>query len=118
MSDIVLGLILGVLVTVFLIYMYVRLLINKIMADLDNHVQRAVDTLMPINVERVNGEIYCYDDKNQFLCQAKTAAEIREIMTQRFPEKTTFLHGGDEDLVKELRAELKALGEVDGTKAQ
>ena len=113
MSDIILGIIIGMGLTGLFIYIYIRSLINRILGDLDKHLEKAVGTLLPLKVERTNGIIYCYSkEDNQFICQGTTAAEIREIIQKRFPEKTAFLDGGDEDLVNELREELKELNEV------
>ena len=93
-----------------MIYLYVRGLINRIMTDLDKHIEKAVGTLMPIRVERNNGIIYCYSkEDNQFICQGTTAQEIRDAIRARFPDKTAYIEEGEEELVDELKAQLKEL---------
>ena len=111
MNDIVLGILLGIILTAVFIYLYIRSLIVRIMHDLDRHIDKFTNTLMPITVERVNDEIFCYDQDNQFICQGKTAQEIRDAMQARYPEKTAYLNGGDAELVAQLRKELKELKE-------
>ena len=110
MSDIILGVLLGVGISFLMIYLYVRGLINRIITDLDKHIEKAMDTLMPIRVERVNGIIYCYSkEDNQFICQGTTAQEIRDTIRSRFPGKTAYIDEGEEELVDELKAQLKEL---------
>ena len=106
--EIVLGIFLGMGLAGLLIYLYVRGLVREVMAELDTHIERAASTLMPVIVERMNGVIFCYSkEDNQFICQGTTLTEIREAFKSRFPDKTAYLDGGDEELVKELREELK-----------
>ena len=108
MSDIILGILLGFGLALLLIYWYIRSLIRKVMEEIDKQIEKASNTLMPITVERVNGQIYCYSEEDkQFICQGNTVAELRDAIKARFPDKTAYLAGGDEDLVKELQTQLK-----------
>ena len=108
LGTIVVGMLIGMALAVLLIYLYIRGLVRQVMAELDGHIERAANTLMPVTVERHNGVIFCYDkEDNQFICQGANLEEIRTAFKARFPEKTAYLDGGDEELVKELRAELK-----------
>jgi len=110
MSDIILGVLLGICVTFLFVYWYVRGLVMRVMKDIDNHIEKAVATLLPIRVERVNNEIYCYSkEDNQFLCQGRTAVEIRDALRDRYPERTAYIDEGEEELVNELKAQLKEL---------
>ena len=43
-------------------------------------------------------------------------AEIKQAFEIRFPDKTAFLAGGEEELVKELRNQLKELNEASPSK--
>ena len=104
---IIVGMLIGAALAVLLIYLYVRGLIREVMTELDEHIERAASTLMPVIVERMNGVIFCYSkEDNQFICQGSTLTEIREAFKRRFPDRTAYLDGGDEELVKELREEL------------
>jgi hypothetical protein len=109
---IIVGILIGAALAILLIYLYVRGLVRTVMAELDEHIERAASTLMPVIVERMNGVIFCYSkENNQFICQGATVAEIREAFAKRFPDKTAYLDGGDEELIKELREELKVISE-------
>ena len=106
-GTIVIGILLGMALAVLMIYLYVRGLVREVVAELNQHLERAESALMPVIVERHNGEIFCYGEEDkQFICQGKTLEEIRTAMKARFPEKVAYLAGGDDDLVKELREQL------------
>jgi len=106
--EIVLGIFVGMGFAGLLIYLYVRRLVREVMAELDQHIERAASTLMPVIVERENNQLFCYaKEDHQFICQGTTVAEIRAAFAQRFPDKTAYLDGGDPELVEELRAELQ-----------
>jgi hypothetical protein len=106
-GTIIIGILIGMILAVVLIYLYIRGLVHQVMSELDAHIERAAGTLMPVIVERMNGVIFCYSkEDNQFICQGATLAEVREAFKRRFPDRTAYLDGGDEELVKELREEL------------
>ena len=108
--EFIFGILLGIVIAGILIYLYIRGLILSVMRELDEHIERAANTLMPVIIERENGVLFCYDKQDkQFICQGTSVAEIREAFGRRFPDKTAYLDGGDEELVKELREELKEL---------
>lgn len=110
MAEIILGILLGMLLAGIMVYLYIRGLVRTVMRELDEHIERAANTLMPVIIERENGVLFCYDKQDkQFICQGATVAEIREAFARRYPDKTAYLDGGDEELVKELREELKEL---------
>jgi hypothetical protein len=107
-GAIVIGILIGAALAVLLIYLYVRGLIREVMAELDEHIEKAASTLMPVIVERMNGVIFCYSKEDkQFICQGANLEEIRAAFKARFPDRTAYLDGGDPDLVEELRAELR-----------
>jgi hypothetical protein len=110
MAEIILGILLGMLLAGIMVYLYIRGLVRTVMRELDEHIERAANTLMPVIIERENGVLFCYDKQDkQFICQGTTVADIREAFARRYPDKTAYLDGGDEELVKELREELKEL---------
>jgi hypothetical protein len=109
-ASIVLGVFIGVVLAIVLIYLYIRGLVHEVMEELDAHIERAASTVMPVIVERMNGVIFCYSkEDNQFICQGTTLTEIREAFKSRFPDKTAYLDGGDEELVEELQEQLVQL---------
>jgi hypothetical protein len=106
--EIVSGILIGIVLTAGLIYLYVRGLVREVMAELDQHIDRVASTLMPVIVERENDQLFCYTkEDHQFICQGATVAEIRAAFARRFPDRTAYLDGGDPVLVEELRAELQ-----------
>ena len=106
-GAIIVGILIGAALAILLIYLYIRGLVRSVMEELDQHIERAASALMPVIVERMNGVIFCYSkEDNQFICQGTTLAEVREAFKSRFPDRTAYLDGGDEELVKELREEL------------
>jgi hypothetical protein len=108
--EFIFGILLGIVIAGILIYLYIRGLIISVMRELDEHIERAATTLMPVIIERENGVLFCYDKQDkQFICQGASVAEIREAFGRRFPDRTAYLDGGDEELVTELRKELKEL---------
>ena len=108
--EFIFGILLGIIIAGILIYLYIRGLILSVMRELDEHIERAANTLMPVTIERHNDVLFCYSKvDNQFICQGASVAEIREAFGRRFPDKTAYLDGGDEELVTELRKELKEL---------
>ena len=106
-GAIIIGMLIGAALAILLIYLYIRGLVHQVISELDAHIERAAGTLMPVIVERMNGVIFCYSkEDNQFICQGATLTEIRAAFKARFPDRTAYLDGGDEELVKELREEL------------
>ena len=107
-GAIIIGILIGASLAILLIYLYIRGLVHQVVAELDAHIERAATTLVPVKVERHNGQIFCYGkEDNQFICQGATLDDVREAFKARFPDKTAYLDGGDEELVKELREELR-----------
>lgn len=107
--DILLGIIIGMALTAGLVYLYIRGLVREVIADVSKAVEHVKEQFVPITVERVGDNIFCYNqDNNEFICQGATVAEIREAFGKRFPDKTAYLAGGDDDLVEELKAALLA----------
>ena len=106
-GAVVVGILIGAALAILLIYLYIRGLVHSVMEELDRHIEAAASTLMPVIVERMNGVIFCYSkEDNQFICQGATLTEVRAAFKRRFPDRTAYLDGGDEELVKELREEL------------
>ena len=107
-GAIIIGMLIGAALAILLIYLYIRGLVHQVISELDAHIEQAASTLMPVIVERMNGVIFCYaKENNQFICQGATLAEVRAAFKARFPDRTAYLDGGDEELVKELREELR-----------
>jgi len=107
-ASIILGVFIGAVLAIVLIYWYIRGLVHAVMAEVDQMVAVAQSQLMPVTVERESGQIYCYGKEDrQFICQGTTLAEVRAAFRSRYPDRTAYLDGGDSALIEELRAELK-----------
>mgnify|MGYP003347905231 CR=1 FL=1 len=106
-GAIVTGILVGIAIAVLMIYLYVRGLVREVVAELQEHLDRAEKAMLPVVVERHNDTIFCYEEEGkQFICQGKDLEEIKAAMKLRFPDRIAYLAGGDEDLVKELREQL------------
>ena len=111
------GVLTGVIISFVLLYLYIRNLIRKVMADFDRHIDQVKDKLMPVVIERVNGQLFCYTEADKhFICQGTNMAEIKQAFEVRYPDMTAYLAGGEEELVKELRNQLKELNEASTSK--
>ena len=109
-ASIILGVFIGGVLAIVLIYLYIRGLVREVMAEVDQMVAVAQSQMMPVTVERESGQIYCYGKEDrQFICQGATLTEVRTAFKARFPDKTAYLDGGDSALVEELREQLVQL---------
>jgi hypothetical protein len=107
------GVLTGVILSFVLLYLYIRNLIRKVMSELDRHIDQVKDKLMPVFIERVNGQLYCYGETDkQFICQGTDMAEIKQAFETRYPDMTAYLAGGEKELIEELRNQLKELNEA------
>jgi vacuolar-type H+-ATPase subunit I/STV1 len=100
------GVVVGVLLTLAWVAYRINSFINKLVEEVEKKINDIQEVqLVGIEVERgENGIIYCYgkEDK-QFICQGATLQDIREAFTSRFPDKTCYIAGGDEQLIEELK---------------
>lgn len=111
------GMLTGIVFAFLLLYLYIRSLIKEVVSEIDKHIDQVKDKLMPVIIERVNGQLYCYTEKDkQFICQGTNMAEIKKAFEARYPDKTAYLAGGEDELIKELQAQLKELNEVGTSK--
>ena len=113
-TNMVLGVVIGVGVSMSIIALYIWHVMNKFEAGLREHVRMAVReveaALLPVIVEQDGDQIFVYSEKDrQFLVQGTTAQEIRERFDQRFPDRIAYMAGGDADLIARLKAELAEL---------
>jgi hypothetical protein len=115
--NFVLGVLTGIVLTFFVVYMYIRNLVVKVLSEIDQQITKVKDKLMPVTIERVNGQLFCYTEEDkQFICQGANMAEIKKAFEARFPDRTAFLSNGEESLLKELREQLKELNEASDSK--
>ena len=99
---------------------YVWRTIRKFETELRELVREAVAeteaNMIGLIVEQEGGVIYAYTEQDrQFVCQGATVEEIRAGFRSRYPEKTAYLAGGDEDLVERFKTELVKLKEKEAS---
>ena len=98
----------GVGVTVIVLWAWYQWMIFRSRIDdlIDQAVQEKSDIELEIEVDQ--GQYFCYNSKDkQFVCQGKTALEIRNAFQRRFPDRRAFLIDGDPKIVAQFKAELE-----------
>ena len=111
--EFLIGIILGVTIVVLYLWYCIARFAKRIEAQINTLITEAQSKIVPVVVERENGAIYCYSkDDHQFICQGRDLVEIRQAFELRFPDKTAFLAGGDEEVLEELRSQLKSEAKI------
>ena len=111
------GMLTGIGLTFCVIYLYILRLVKKVMIEIDSQIDQVKNKLMPVIIERINNQLFCYTEPDkQFICQGSDMAEIKNKFKERFPDMTAYLAGGEEELLKELRNQLKELNEAGTSK--
>jgi hypothetical protein len=82
------------LIRLLLILLSIRIV--RVPADVPNR-------LLPITIERVGNQFYCYDKQNNwFLAQGRDRDEIVERLKQQFPDRVIYVDGGDPNVIDEF----------------
>ena len=110
--DIVAAIAVGTLLGFGIVGMYIWYLWNKIKRHVDRMIDEVIaeaeTSLVGLDIEVDKGVYFCYNNKDkQFVCQGKTATEIRETLQTRFPGKAAYLVAGDPVIVAQFKAELE-----------
>lgn len=104
---ILLGLALGIVLAVGLIWVYIQGLVREIIGDIDEKIK---ENSVGIVAEIDNGVIYCYTEKERtFVAQGTDVGIIRDTIRNRYPGKIAYLAGGDVEAVTRLQAGLSEL---------
>ena len=94
----------GVLMTLFVLYR-IKTLIKQVDSAVDEVIE---NNFLGVNVEKHDDVYRFYDEKTgQFLLQSTTLAGLRKEFGEKFPTKTCYIAGGDEELLEELKQELR-----------
>lgn len=114
MNEILASITIGFLLGLGIAYLYVAHRIKNLLNNLDEHLDRAMDSFMiPAVVEKENGVYYCYQETDhKFLAQGSSLAELREIFKTTMPEKTVYINGGNPEAVEELRQEVASANKL------
>jgi hypothetical protein len=115
-TDIVVGALLGMGVTLGVIAWYVWTIVSRYEQKLNSHIREALDevraNLVGLVIEEDGDQLYAYrEEDRQFLCQGANIAEIREKFSNQYPDKTAYLSGGDPALIERLKTELAQIKE-------
>ena len=115
-TNIVVGALLGMGVTLAVIAWYVWTIISRYEKKLNSHIREALEevrvNLVGLVIEQDGDQLYAYRETDrQFLCQGADIAEIRKKFTAQYPDKTAYLSGGDPVLIERLKTELAAIKE-------
>ena len=105
-SDILLGIVIGVGMVVFYAWYQFQILKSQI----DHMIDQAINekSAIELEIEVDKGVYFCYNNEDkQFICQGTTATEIRDTLQNRFPGKAAYLVAGDPVIVAKFKAELE-----------
>lgn len=115
-TNIVVGALLGMGVTLAVIAWYVYTIISRYEREIKGHIQTTLEevraSLVGLIIEQEGDQLYAYrEEDRQFLCQGVDIAEIRKKFTEQYPDKTAYLSGGDPALIERLKEELAQIKE-------
>lgn len=72
-----------------------------------------------LTVEDMNGMIYCWDTATMdFVCQGRDLEEIRKNFALRYPDRHATIAQGPDDLVSQLRQQLKNIKQDESFSSQ
>ena len=80
-------------------YKFKRKMIEMIVQEQEEVLAKVV-----ANVIRVDGQLYCYDEDDQFICQGVTLNDLTEAYKARYPDKPScvLMLKGEPALIDEL----------------
>jgi len=102
--------ILNILVGIGMGILYAWYQYQRLKSHIDRMIEQAVTekSSIELDIEVDKGVYFCYNSESkQFVCQGTTALEIRQVLQNRFPNKTAYLVGGDPSIVAKFKAELE-----------
>ena len=72
-----------------------------------------------LTVEQMQGMIYCWDSvTNDFVCQGRDLAELRDNFARRYPDRNAAITHGPEELVSQLKQQLRSLKQDENLSGQ
>ena len=108
--DDVLNVLLGVGIGISMVLLYAWYQFQILKSQIDQMIDQAMveKSSLELEIEVDKGVYFCYNNNDkQFVCQGKTATEIREALQNRFPGKAAYLVAGDPVVVAQFKAELE-----------
>ena len=71
------------------------------------------EKLIPLTVELFGDQFLCYNSITQdFVCQGRDFAEIKQKFLQRFPDKSAAIHRGDDHVLDLLKQQISSVTET------
>jgi hypothetical protein len=89
--------------------------------QLDQQRAQDLERRLPVRltVEQMQGMIYCWDSvTNDFVCQGRDLAELRDNFARRYPDRNAAITHGPEELVTQLKHELRLLKQNENLSGQ
>jgi len=109
-GAVIIGVGIGIALVILYAWSVYRGLVRRVDRMVLDMVAEAENSMIGLDVELDRGVYFCYNSKDQqFVCQGRTVAEIRQVFGARFPTKTAYLAGGDPAVVEQFKTELLRL---------
>jgi MarR-like DNA-binding transcriptional regulator SgrR of sgrS sRNA len=108
--DDVLNVLLGIAIGIGMVLLYAWYQFQILKSQINHIIDQTIaeKSAIELEIEVDKGVYFCYNNKDkQFVCQGKTATEIRETLQERFPGKAAYLVAGDPVIVAQFKAELE-----------
>ena len=107
MDDIIVGVIIGVVVTLWFL--------NWITGRLEQRILNSIKDLeetksIGLDVEVDGNQFFCYNSETKdFICQGADVHEIRQRFKARFPGHNAYLNQGNPEVIAKLKQQLKGI---------
>ena len=109
-GAVIIGVGIGIALVMLYAWSVYRGLVRRVDRIVLDMVAEAENSMIGLDIELDRGVYFCYNSKDQqFVCQGRTVAEIRQVFGARFPTKTAYLAGGDPAVVEQFKTELLRL---------
>jgi Na+-transporting methylmalonyl-CoA/oxaloacetate decarboxylase gamma subunit len=106
--DFIIGMVTGMVVTAFAVYLIFKYMERRVMAELvGRSVAEKLEADKPDNivatVEVADNQYFCYNkDNSQFLCYGTTLTELVSKFRERFPDRGITLESDSKEITEEL----------------
>lgn len=107
MTELFVGMIFGMCLTLVLVYLYLRMVMRRASENLDDLlrvIEHLKETIIQARVEEQDGVFYVYNTADQsFMAQGTTIAELRERIEQRWKNAQVMITQGDQHAIERLK---------------
>lgn len=114
LNDFIVAVVVGIASGFLMIVGYAYYLYRDLKGRVDRMIEEVIReheaSMVGLDIEVENGVYFCYDTKDKtFICQGATVGEIAVAFRSRYPTKTAYLAGGNEEVLAKFREELLKL---------